>query len=258
MFIDINKDNIDNEHICCAFSDKKCSEGYGLKKAWLKNEFENGYKFYRLDERAKVFIEYGSSEKAWLPIEAESFININCFWVSGKYKNFGYGKKLLEKVETEAREQGKKGLITVCGKKKNNYMSDGKWLMKQGFKIVDELDTGFVLLAKIFEKSSYNIIFSDIVRKGEIENKELVIYYSNRCPFTEYYVNIELVKLSEKYGIPLKIIKLETIEEAKNCPSPATIFSAFYKGKFLTNDMSICLEKNFEKIILGEKNNGKI
>ena len=108
MFIDINKDNIDNEHICCAFSDKKCSEGYNLKKAWLKNEFENGYKFYRLDERAKVFIEYGPSEKAWLPIEVEGFININCFWVSGKYKNSGCGKKLLEKAETEAREQGKK------------------------------------------------------------------------------------------------------------------------------------------------------
>lgn len=253
MFIDINKENIDNEHICCAFSDKKCNEGYNLKKAWLKNEFENRYKFYRLDERAKVFIEYGSSEKAWLPIEAEGFININCFWVSGKYKNSAYGKKLLEKVETEAREQGKKGLITVCGKKKNNYMSDGKWLMRQGFQIVDELDTGFVLLAKIFESNEGNIKFGDSVRKGKVEDKELVIYYSNRCPFTEYYVNEELTKLSMKNDIALKIIKINNLEEAKNCPSPATIFSAFYEGKFLTNDMSICLEKNFEKIVLGRK-----
>lgn len=253
MFIDINKENIDNEHICCAFSDKKCNEGYNLKKAWLKNEFENGYKFYRLDERAKVFIEYGPSEKAWLPIEAEEFININCFWVSGKYKNSGYGKKLLEKVETEVREQGKKGLITVCGKKKNNYMSDGKWLMRQGFQIVDELDTGFVLLSKIFESNEGNIKFSDSVRKGKVEDKELVIYYSNRCPFTEYYVNEELTKLSMKNDIALKIIKINNLKEAKNCPSPATIFSAFYEGKFLTNDMSICLEKNFEKIVLGRK-----
>ena len=203
MFIDINKENIDNEHICCAFSDKKCSEGYNLKKAWLKNEFENGYKFYRLNERAKVFIEYGPSEKAWLPIEAEEFININCFWVSGKYKNSGYGKKLLEKVEVEAREQGKKGLITVCGKKKNNYMSDGKWLMKQGFQIVDELDTGFVLLAKMFGNNKSNIKFIDSVRNGKVEDKGLVIYYSNRCPFTEYYVNEELTKLSEKNKIDL-------------------------------------------------------
>lgn len=28
-----------------------------------ENEFENGYVFRRLDERAKVFIEYGPAEK---------------------------------------------------------------------------------------------------------------------------------------------------------------------------------------------------
>ena len=37
-FITLTKDNIENEHICCAFSDKKCTEGYAAKKAWLKNE----------------------------------------------------------------------------------------------------------------------------------------------------------------------------------------------------------------------------
>ena len=32
QYITLNKENIDKEHICCAFSDKKCSEGYELKK----------------------------------------------------------------------------------------------------------------------------------------------------------------------------------------------------------------------------------
>jgi hypothetical protein len=30
--IQLDKTNIENEHICCAFSDKKCNEGYELKK----------------------------------------------------------------------------------------------------------------------------------------------------------------------------------------------------------------------------------
>jgi len=34
------------------------------KKAWLKKEFDNGYIFKRLDERAKVFIEYVPAEKS--------------------------------------------------------------------------------------------------------------------------------------------------------------------------------------------------
>lgn len=35
-YITLTTENIDKEHICCAFSDKKCSEGYQLKKEWLK------------------------------------------------------------------------------------------------------------------------------------------------------------------------------------------------------------------------------
>ena len=57
QYITLNKENVDKEHICCAFSDKKCSEGYELKKQWLNKEFENGYVFRRLDTRAKVIIE---------------------------------------------------------------------------------------------------------------------------------------------------------------------------------------------------------
>ena len=53
-YITLTEDNIDKEHICCAFSDKKCLEGYESKKEWLKKEFANGYVFRRLDARAKV------------------------------------------------------------------------------------------------------------------------------------------------------------------------------------------------------------
>ena len=70
-FITLTKDNIEKEHICCAFSDKKCQESYNLKKEWLKRQFENGYVFRRLNERAKVFIEYGPAENGWVPVKAE-------------------------------------------------------------------------------------------------------------------------------------------------------------------------------------------
>ena len=37
-YITLTKENIADEHICCAFSDKKCKDSYELKKAWLKKE----------------------------------------------------------------------------------------------------------------------------------------------------------------------------------------------------------------------------
>ncbi|GEM_PF-2954816 len=32
IFITLNEENIGKEHICCAFSDKKCKDSYELKK----------------------------------------------------------------------------------------------------------------------------------------------------------------------------------------------------------------------------------
>ena len=94
-FITLTKENIDKEHICCAFSDKKYKDGYEAKKTWVKREFDNGYVFRKLDERAKVFIEYVPAEKAWMPVDAPNYLMINCFWVSGQYKGKGYAKALL-------------------------------------------------------------------------------------------------------------------------------------------------------------------
>lgn len=78
-YITLTKENIVREHICCAFSDKKCAESYEQKKRWLTREFENDYVFQRLDERAKVFIEYGPAEKAWVPITAPNYLMVGCF-----------------------------------------------------------------------------------------------------------------------------------------------------------------------------------
>lgn len=44
-YITLIRENIGSEHICCAFSDKKCSKGYELKKQWLATQFDQGYVF---------------------------------------------------------------------------------------------------------------------------------------------------------------------------------------------------------------------
>lgn len=89
-------DNLDEEHVCCVISDKKCRASYIAKKDWLADEFNKGYVFRRINERAKVFIDYGPAETDWIPRSAPNYLNINCFWVSGKYKKQGYGKALLK------------------------------------------------------------------------------------------------------------------------------------------------------------------
>jgi len=247
--ITLDKGNIDKEHICCAFSDKKCQDSYALKKDWLRKEFDNGYVFRRIDVRAKVFIEYGPAEKGWVPVIASNYLLINCFWVSGQYKGQGYGKALLQLAMDDAKTQGKDGLVTVVGTNKFHFMSDTKWLLRQGFETCEKTSSGFSLLVKKLNPNAPNPKFNDSVISGECPDKNgLVAYYSNRCPFSEYHVNTSLVDTAKKRNLPLKIIKLETMEQAQLSPSPATIFSLFYNGKFVTTDLSICMDSRFDKV----------
>lgn len=249
-FIKLTKEIIDKEHICCAFSDKKCRKGYEAKKDWLRGEFDNGYIFRRIDERAKVFIEYGPAEKAWAPIDAPNYLNINCFWVSGQYKGKGYGKELLKYAIDDAIAQGKDGLVTIAGNSKFHFMSDTKWLIKQGFEVCEKLPSGFVLLAKKLTSDAQTPKFKNSALVEVCPDKTgLVIYYSNRCPFTEFHINESLKETATKRNLPLKIIKLETMEQAQSSPTPATIFSLFYNGKFVTTDISVCMDSRFDKIV---------
>lgn len=252
--ITLDATTISNEHICCAFSDKKCKESYELKKAWLKKEFDNGYIFRRIDARAKVFMEYGPAEKGWMPVNAPNYLLINCFWVSGQYKGQGYGKELLRLAIEDAISQGKEGLVTVVGTTKFHFMSDTKWLLKQGFETYEQLSSGFSLLVKKINPRASNPTFKESVTSGECDEKKgLVIYYTNRCPFSEYHVTTSLIETAAKRNLPLKVIKLDTMEKAQSAPTPATIFSLFYNGQFVTTDLSACLDSRFDKVVKTEK-----
>ena len=58
-YIQITKDNIEKEHICCAMSGKQSV----MKRKWLKQRFAEGLVFYRSTERGKCFIEYIPAER---------------------------------------------------------------------------------------------------------------------------------------------------------------------------------------------------
>ena len=89
-YIRITKENIDKEHICCAMSGKQSV----AKKEWLRQRFDDGLVFYRSEERGKCFIEYIPAENAWVPIEADGYLYIDCLWVSGSMKGHGYSNDL--------------------------------------------------------------------------------------------------------------------------------------------------------------------
>ena len=190
------------------------------------------------------------AENAWAPVTAPNYMMIGCFWVSGKFKGHGHGKALLNEVIEAAKQQGKDGIVTVVGTKKYHFMSDTKWLLGQGFETIESIPSGFSLIAMGFNSSSVNPCFNKSAQSGTCpDRKGLVTYYSNRCPYSEYHVTNSLIETAKKRNLPLKAIKLETKKQAQSCPSPATIFSLFLDGQFVTTDIGVCMESRFDKIV---------
>ena len=57
-YINLNLENIDDEHICCAIGDPKHQKGVHQKKEWLKKKFDDGLVFRKFNARGKIFIQY--------------------------------------------------------------------------------------------------------------------------------------------------------------------------------------------------------
>lgn len=245
--ITLNYNNIECEHICCSLSDKKGDCGVYLKKEWLKERFDDGLIFNKINVRGKAFIEYIPVENAWAPIEGKNYMFINCFWVSGKFKGRGYANRLLNECIDNCKKRGKNGIITLSSKKKMPFLSDPDYLKYKGFKVCDIANPYYELLYLPFSDKYDSPKFKNHVKYGKNDENGLILYYSNQCPHTSKYVDL-IRKISSEKKVDIKIIKIETKEQAQSSPCPFTTYSLFYNGEFITNE--ILSENKFNKLII--------
>lgn len=231
-YIRITEENIAREHICCAMSGKQSEK----KKEWLRARFREGLVFYRSEERGKCFIEYIPAENAWQPIEAAGYMHINCLWVSGALKGHGYSNDLLAECVRDAKEQGKKGLCILSSAKKKGFLADPKYLLHKGFRVADESEAGIQLYYLPFDEAAEPPRFRDCAKRPRVAEGGFVLYYSDQCPYTYYWVP-RLAEAAAAHGIPLRVVYIDTREAAQNAPSPVTNFTLFRDGKFVTHEI---------------------
>ena len=152
-YIRVTAENLDKEHICCAISNNKDPQVIA-KKTWLADRFKEGLVFLKGNIRGKCFIEYIPAENAWVPINAENYMHINCFWVSGSYKGKGYANELLEQCISDAKDKGKSGITVISSEKKMSFLSDPKYLSYKGFQIADTAEPYFTLMYLPFDENA--------------------------------------------------------------------------------------------------------
>ncbi len=258
--IEITKDNIDSEHICCAIGSDADNRARALtKKAWMKEQFSRGLRFKRLDERGKVFIEYMPIEAVWKPVVGENYMAVNCLWVSGKFKGQGWAAKLLEECIADARAAGMAGVVAVAGSSVKPFLTDKKFYLKNGFETVDFAEPYFELLAIKFDKNAKNPAFAESAKKGECSfgrenaaegapgaasggmqnaepNRGFVFVYSCQCVFMEEYVAL-LKRTAEDMHEHAAVLKLQSREDVLRYGSPFGTLGIYRNGKFLTHEL---------------------
>ncbi len=233
-YIQITRENIETEHICCAISNNKDVQ-VASKKAWMRDRLDEGLVFLRSVERGKCFIEYIPAESAWNPIDAPGYMYIDCMWVSGSMKGHGYAGDLMDACIRDSREKGKKGLCILSSAKKKPFLADPGYLKHVGFTACDEADNGIQLWYLPFDPLAEKPAFRDCAKHPRIDEKGYVLYYTSQCPFNAKYVPI-LEKTAAERGIPFRAVRIQSREEAQAAPTPVTTYALFHDGEYVTNE----------------------
>ena len=246
-YIRVTKDNLEQEHICCAISNNKDIQ-VSSKKAWLSERFDDGLVFLKSVERGKCFIEYIPAENAWIPIKADGYMVINCLWVSGSFKGHGYSNDLLGACIEDSIAKEKTGLCILSSAKKRGFLADPGFLKYKGFSVADESDNGIQLWALPFSTDSRKPEFKECAKHPHIEEDGYVLYYTNQCPFPAKYVPV-IESVAKEHGIKFRSVHVTDKETAQNLPTPVTNYALFKDGEYITNE--ILSDKKFLKMING-------
>ncbi len=244
-YIKLTKENLINEHICCAISNNNDVQ-VSSKKQWLEKCFDDGLVFLKSVERGKCFIEYIPIENAWNPLIGKDYMFINCLWVSGSFKGHGYSNDLLNECIKDSKKKGKIGLCILSSAKKLPFLADPKYLKYKGFEVADEADNGIQLWYLPFKKDANKPSFKDCAKHPHIEEKGYVLYFTNQCPFNGKYIPI-LEKCAKDNNINFKAIHISDKKTAQNAPTPITNYALFFDGKYISNEQMN--DKKFLKLV---------
>ena len=230
-FITLTPETLPSQHLCCIIRSKKPHPGVEAKRRWLADRLPEGHVFRKLDVKEKVFIEYAPLETAWVPVEGDNYLYLYCLWVAGAYKGRGYGRALLESCLADARAKGKSGVCMLGAEKQKAWLSDQSFARRFGFVVADTTETGYQLLALSLDGTLPR--FAPAAKQGTIDGQELTIYYDAQCPFIHQCVE-KIAAFCEAGGIPLSLVRVDSLAQAQALPCPFNNFAVFYRGQFQT------------------------
>lgn len=134
-------------------------------------------------------------------------------------------------------------LCILCAEgRKREFLADPKFLAYKGFRVADRSDCGINLMYLPMEPTAQMPKFRKCAKHPAIEETGFVLYYTDQCPYTYYWVP-RVQEVAKEHGIQFKVIHITDKASAQNVPAPVTTYALFRDGQFLTQ--SIQSDKKF-------------
>ena len=213
--------------------------GYLEKLNWLRTQYQFDLKIkilYSHENGTQGMIEYLPGDLCWRPVNAKDFLFIHCLFVGfrRKYKNRGYGTKLIKNCLDEASKEDYKGVAAVT--RKGAFMAGKDIFIKNGFEIVDQAKPDFQLLVKKFNGKDKNPYFyHNWNEKLKKYQSGLFILRSDQCPYSVKNVNEIIAIAKNKFNIQPNLVNLQNYKQAQKSPLPFGTFGIIYNGEILAH-----------------------
>jgi len=166
-------------------------------------------------------------------------------------KGHGYSSDLMNECIRDAKEQGRKGICILSSeKKKKEFLSNPKYLSYKGFHVSDAAKCGITLMYLSLCEDAVLPKFKPCAKHPKIDEKGFVLYYTDQCPFTFYWVP-RVEQVAKENGIALKTVHVTDKQTAQNLPAPVTNYALFKDGKFVTH--AVQSDKKFLQLAESDK-----
>jgi GNAT superfamily N-acetyltransferase len=229
----IDASNVDRYGFYC-YKSKPKTLGYRHKREWLEACLAEGLRLKIIygGTRSAGFIEYAPGEYAWRVVNAPGYMVIHCMWVVSSGKGKGYGKRLLEHVESEAQLERMFSVVVVCSQ--STWLAKKGFFLSQGYKVVDHAPPSFELLLKTIGSPPVPSFPQDWEDRLQRLPTGLVVYHSGQCPYLPMFVG-SLENAAHQLGIPAETVELHTSLEARQLsPSAYGVVGVVYNGRLLS------------------------
>lgn len=158
-------------------------------------------------------------------------------------KGHGYATDLLDECIRDAKAQGKNGICILCAeRRKREFLADPKFLTYKGFQVADISDCEINLMYLPLADNAELPRFKACAKHPHVAGNGFVLYYTDQCPYTCYWVP-SVKEAAKEHDIPFQTIHITTKEAAQNVPAPVTTYALFRDGEFVTQ--SIQSDKKF-------------